>query len=265
VDLSLLKAIITVVMIGGVLACGTAIFRLIYFGLGRSYPLLVAWLSAVFIESAAIPILQGQPATLAKFWTFSDPLVWIFQTAAVAELYRQILKHYPGIGSAGRWICALLLALAAAACAVTLSADLAGQNYLLKDLMVGRRVVNTIATVFLVLTAATFFVQLKVPTRSNVVAHCYISTVYFATVAAAALAISLNRASRPVVTVVNLVLPVINTACFLAWGFGMTREGELFDRNILTPEQRRELAAARRNLHLRRRSAAHSVGDSSLP
>lgn len=253
-----------VLMVGALIACSAAIVRLIVEGLVPVYPLFTAWLGAVLIESAILVALPRHPDLAVYIWIRWDFVVSLLQIGAVAELYRRVLKHYKGIGSFGYWICAGLLAIAAAAVALTLNPDLAGQPYAVKTFIVIKRVVNSISTVFLMLMTLTFFVNLKVPIRANVAVHCYTSTVYFATMAVTGLFISYMGGSVRAASIVNTIIPLVNTACFLVWGLRMTQQGEDLETISLDEAQRQQLIAARKALLQGTRDGAHMVRDSLM-
>jgi hypothetical protein len=84
-------------------AAAIAVGRLVYVGLAKRFPAVLAWLILEAISNFAYSILS--PRSQAYFYTYFavTPLDCILSILAVRELVNLIFTNYPGIRTVGRW------------------------------------------------------------------------------------------------------------------------------------------------------------------
>jgi hypothetical protein len=80
-----------------------AIGRLIYLGLGRRFPALLAYASFVAVLNFAYGVMAR--SSKSYFWTYVaiGPFENIFSILVVRELLTMMFHNYPGIRTAVRW------------------------------------------------------------------------------------------------------------------------------------------------------------------
>ena len=99
-------------------AATSAVGRLIYLGLGRQFPALMAYLLFLAVSNFVYGILDWTSALY--FWTylFLVPLECILSVVAVRELFALVFNNYLGIRTVGRWSMYAAIVVATAASVV---------------------------------------------------------------------------------------------------------------------------------------------------
>jgi hypothetical protein len=96
-------------------AAGSAGGRLVYLGLGRRFPALLAYVVYIALLTFAYGVMVQ--SSRLYFWTYVAiaPLENIFSILVVRELLSVMFDNYPGIRTVGRWALYTGIAIAAGA------------------------------------------------------------------------------------------------------------------------------------------------------
>jgi len=144
----------------------------------------------------------------------------------VIELYALVLKNYRGIYSLGRWTLYVALAISLGISIVTLIPTWrnAPEPYriLYISTVLDRGV--TIGLVLFLFLIVVFLCWYPVPLSRNLIAHAIIYTIFFLSGSMAMLirVVAGHQSTRAV----NVLLQVIGAACYVAWIFALTPQGE---------------------------------------
>lgn len=205
--------------------------RLYYLGLHRIYRGFFAYL--IFQTSRSLILLPLNPrsGTYGHFYALTVPLLWLMYVFVVIELYSLILRQYRGIYTLGRWALYGALAISLGMSIMTLIPTWrnAPEPYriLYISTILDRGV--TIGLVLFIFLIMVFLSLYPVPLSRNLIAHAIIYTVFFLSGSMAMLIRVL--AGHQSTRAVNILLQCIGAACYVAWIFALTPQGE---RKIVT-------------------------------
>lgn len=220
--------------------------RLFWQGLIRRYKYFSAYL-VISLCQVAIPLAFGlsfDSDAYAKFYFFTEPVIWLAYLLVVLELFDHVFKDFPGIRSAGKLAVKIAVPAAIAAAALTALPSifhLAGASRLLRLYLVVERSVMVI--ILLVLAAVqTLLLRYGLRLPRNTVRYSLGYAIFFGVLAAQGF--FLSELGMQFATLTNTITITLAVACLLFWAFTLTREGEAVQVTAgpsLSEEQRRHL------------------------
>lgn len=160
----------------------------------------------------------------SRFYVISHVPLWIFECAAVAELFSMVVEAYPRIGSTKK-----VLFRVCASIALTLGVILAAGTenprfpaWLTAALGVEKAV--DIGCMLLICFQTVFFFLIRVPMRANLVRHRVVLTLWW--LASGVSLVFLMPYFAPYGDIRNLIFFAITNACCIAWTLSLRTNGE---------------------------------------
>lgn len=221
-----MPSILTVLWGLSIVANGMAAWRLYQLDLHRVYRFFFAYLAFTAVRSLTLFVLPSGPTseTYAIVYLLTAPVIWLFYVTVVLELYSLVLRNYTGIHSLGRWTlyAALIFSVTVSVLALIPSAGTESSHLLFWCTTVERGVVFSLV-IFLLLILA-FLSIYPVALCRNILVHCVVYSAFFLSISM--MILIRNVVGYEVMHLLNTVVLVMNLACYGAWIFFLTREGE---------------------------------------
>lgn len=227
-------------------SCCLTSIKLVYSGLYKRYRALFAYLVFRFFYTGALLLIFSNPrsAGYMKYWSLTEPVIWLFYVLIVIELYSLVLEKHRGLYTLGRWFLYAGLSLSVLISGLSLLPQLSGgvaqRSRLLAYYYAIERGVDFSLLLFLLLILL-WLTRYPVPLSRNVVVHSLAYTILFLSNTAGLLVrVILGKdLSRSVST----FFLGIGAACILIWLVFLTKKGEEVRVNVPSfgPEQEKRI------------------------
>jgi len=221
-----MPGVLTILWGLSIVANGIAAWRLYQLDLHRVYRFFFAYLSFAAFRSLTLFVLPSGVGgnTYAIIYFITAPILWLFYVLVVLELYSLVLRNYAGIHSLGRWTLygALFFSVAVSVLALIPSAGNDSSRLLFWCTTVERGVVFSLV-IFLLLILL-FLAIYPVALCRNILVHSVVYSVFFLSISM--MILIRNVVGHDVMHLLNTVVLVMNLACYAAWIFLLTRDGE---------------------------------------
>lgn len=221
-----LAAAISALQVLNLLLTPAAALRLYALGAWGKYRVFVAYLIFTTLRSLLLLAFPRDSRQYFDLYIWSEPVLLVFYVALVLELFRLVLKDFPGIYTASRYSLTVALAIAltvsAAVSLLSWNSQVRQSRTLLYLVQIERGVVTSMF-LFLILVLA-FLAWFPVPLPRNVVAHCGIYALYFLGVAGGSLMYAV--AGPHTTPLANLGLAGATTLALAGWIVLLNRAGE---------------------------------------
>jgi hypothetical protein len=210
-----------------VVGCALTAGKLFLSGLYKQYPFFFAYLTFRVPNSLWPLVLDVRSSTYMYFYVCTLPIVLLFYILTVRELYRLVLRDYPGLQTVGRWAMYVSLLGAVVISILTLlpkiTPSMPQRSKNLGFVFGAERGVDTALAVFIVLLLA-FLSRYPIRLSRNVRVHAVIYSVFFLLGVAGLLARSFFGIKD--FATWNLVNVVLNLGCISAWLVLLSPAGE---------------------------------------
>jgi hypothetical protein len=198
---------------------------LVWTKLAKSYPVFTSCLGCSVLRSlAAIYYMRGSvgallPLKYTYFWLWTEPFWLLLQIAVAFEVHAKMWKDYGGVLRQTRplLLFALLTALVSAGIPVKAELAHADTSQLIAIMHFGflvTRYVSSVLAIFLVFSAALFFIVVHNGLKTSLFQHEGMLAAYFSIYAVATFVVGMGW-SRAIV--VNSYLASALTLCFVLW------------------------------------------------
>jgi hypothetical protein len=187
------------------------------------YTAFTLYILSLTAESSILLYASKHPSVYGRIWTFSRPVCLILELSAVLAIFSRWTFSYTGIGTFGRGLLAVLMAvsvgLALATTNIGWSAD--GWKVAYQLMTILNRGANCCLALFLLLTVW-FFHTFGGPVAPNLKRHTW-SMAAFLT----ANAIGYFFMAAHMFVTANVLLPAISSAALVYWMFAFPKAGEI--------------------------------------
>ena len=221
-----MPSILTILWGLSIIANGIAAWRLYRLDLYRVYRFFFVYVSFAAIRSLTLFLLPSgvRSNAYALIYFVTAPILWLFYVMVVLELYSLVLRNYTGIHSLGRWTLygALVFSVTVSILTLIPSAGSESSRLLFWCLPVERGVVFSL--VIFQLLILLFLSIYPVALCRNILVHSVVYTVFF--LCLSMMILIRTVVGRDVMHLLNTVVLVMNLACYAAWIFLLTRDGE---------------------------------------
>jgi hypothetical protein len=204
------------------------LIRLSWQGLIRRYKYFSGYL-VISLCQVVVPLVFGlhlDSDAYARFYFFTEPVLWLSYLLVLLELFDHVFKDFPGIRSAGKLAVKIAVPVAIIAAGLTALPSIfhvAGASSLLRlYLVVERSVMVVILLVLVIVQTLLFRFGLRLP--KNTVSYSLGYAIFFGVLAAQGFLLS--ELGIQFVTLTNTITITLAVACLLFWTFTLTREGE---------------------------------------
>jgi hypothetical protein len=207
--------------------------RLLAGGFWRVYPVFTAYIVTLWTESGVLFALTANQRLYGKAWVVSRVLVLVLEMFVVLSIFSRWTISFPGIGTFGRGLFAVLVAISLGLSLSTLPAmwSRGGWAVALRVTAMTSRFSSACFAFFLLLTIA-FFSKFGGPVAPNLRRHSW-SMAVFATANAISYFVLSTRAFR-------LTSFLLDAATLLAlgyWIFAFRKSGELKPVTVADPSR----------------------------
>jgi hypothetical protein len=202
------------------------LLRLRSAGLTTTYRWFCGYVAAQFLRTLVLFLIP--PRTNVYGWIFllTQPVLWLFYSMTVNELYALVLTNYSGIARFGRRALQYALLAAILISSATLAADVAAESEayrLLRAANVMERALVSTLLIFLLLMAV-FVTVYPVELSRNLVVHTIVFALYFFSKNVGLL---LRNVLGPAATrTVSASFGAAACLCLFAWIISMNRKGQ---------------------------------------
>lgn len=209
--------------------CALTSIKLLYTGLYTRYRALLAYVVFRFLYTTALVFIFNNPHTAGYgwFWIFTEPIIWLFHTLVVIELYSLILEKHKGLYTLGRWVLYGGLSIAILISGLALLPQLTGgraqRSHLIPYYLAVERGVDFSLLIFLLLILL-WLTRYPVPLSRNVMVHSVVYSVLFLSNTVGMLGrviFGLNLSDS-----VSTFVMGVGAVCIYVWFFFLTRKGE---------------------------------------
>ena len=202
-----------------------------------TYPAFFACFLFESVLLTAATVVGTGSVVYAWIYLLCYPAVWILYCLMVRDLYYQIFSSYPGIAMYGRWTiyASAVIALVAVVVgrAATRDALSAKRTLIVGWEAFGRNLVFGLAILILLLLL--ILSRYPINLRQNIVVNCLCFSLFLLAEAGTVLAEQLTGMRHTITT--NEMNVVLDIACFGAWGYLLSREGQTRVVHVLHPSQ----------------------------
>jgi hypothetical protein len=198
---------------------------LLWTTLAKSYPIFTVCLACSVIRSlAAMYFMRGAagallPLTYTYFWLWSEPLWLLLQLAVAFEVHTKMWKDHSAVlrQTYPLLLFAFLTALVAAAIPVKAELHRASASRLIPLMhfeFLVKRYVSSVLAIFLILSAALFFIVVRDAWQSSLLRHEGMLAAYLGIYATACFIIEMEWSRK---SLVNGYVAAALTLCFVIW------------------------------------------------
>jgi hypothetical protein len=209
--------------------CALTAIKLLHTRLYKRYKALLSYVIFRFFYTSALLFVFKNPKSAAYgwFWIFTEPVIWLFHTLIVIELYSLILEKHKGLYTLGRWVLyaglSVSILISGLALLPQLSGGAAQSSHLLPYYFAIERGVDFSLLLFLLLILL-WLTRYPVPLSRNVVVHSVVYSILFLSNTAGVLGrviFGFNLSG----SLSTFVLGV-GAVCIFTWFFFLTPKGE---------------------------------------
>jgi len=197
--------------------------RLMSLDLGRTYRAFSIYILALFAESALLlAMVHGPPIYYARVWLVTRLSILVLEAVVVLKIFRRWTASYEGIGSFGRKLVVILMAVSLALVASTLPVSWSwnGWSVALQLTAIANRAFSLCFAAFLLLMIG-FFGKFGGPVAPNLKRHSWAMTAWVS-----ANTITYFVLSSHIFWLANILLPSVSVTVLTLWIFAFRKSGE---------------------------------------
>jgi hypothetical protein len=203
--------------------------KLFWLGITKRYKWFALYLAASTLRDIALIIVNK---TTSKpywtLWTSTEALVLILLTAAVLEVFAQIVNSFPDMGTFRRNTLNICLGIGGVVTVILAFIEAKGYG---SFWFVLKRGVTSILAVFLG-CIGWLFLWVRVP--RNTVRHCWILAIFCSVIALSYFSVHLGLKPRAA----NLIVLTGCLVCFVLWLLFLSPKGEALRVRLSSPDER---------------------------